>query len=291
MRSLIQIGIIAVIALVFPALLYAAEISLEPAPKGFDKLRFNIEHGKIEIIEYDSNSVGVKRRMVVYTPPGYSEDVKYPVFYLLHGAGDNENGWRYWGSANIILDNLYADKKIVPMIVVMPNGDASVHSSGNATSTGTGRSARRKINLADWGYKFEADLLKDIIPYIESHYSVKTDRDNRALAGLSMGGGQSLNYSLKNLNVFAWIGGFSSATNTFSPNVLVRAITRSANKPRLIWLSCGNADSLYNTNMDLHLALKKANIDHIWHIDKGAHEFSVWKNDLYLLSQMLFKDK
>src|SRR5437763_183163 len=98
--------------------------SLAPAPKGFDARRDNIERGKIETVEYDSKTVGAKRKMVIYTPPGFSPNTKYPVFYLLHGAGDDETGWQKKGSADVILDNLYADKKLVPMIVVMPYGYA-----------------------------------------------------------------------------------------------------------------------------------------------------------------------
>src|SRR5580765_4402595 len=137
--------------------------------------------------------------MVIYTPPGYSKANKYPVFYLLHGIGDDETGWHKKGSADIVLDNLHADKKVVPMIVVMPNG----RSSGGAATGGKGANA-----FQDFG-DFDQNLLKDIIPYVESHYSVKTDRDNRALAGLSMGGGQSLNFGLEHIDTFAWVGGFS----------------------------------------------------------------------------------
>src|SRR5262249_13151203 len=109
---------------VTPLLLLSAALadSLDPAPKGFASRRDGIERGKVEGVESSSKSVGAKRRMMVYTPPGYSKDKKYPVLYLLHGAGDNENGWQRNGSAPVILDNLLADKKIVPMIVVMPNG-------------------------------------------------------------------------------------------------------------------------------------------------------------------------
>src|SRR6516164_2099369 len=144
---------------------------LAPAPKGFDSKRPDIKRGKVETLEYDSKTADGKRKMVVYTPPGYSKDAKYPVLYLLHGAGGNETHWTRGGAANIILDNLFADKKLVPMIVVMPNG--------SLRGPGGGRSSA-----------FEDDLLKDIIPYIDSHYSVKADAEHRAIAGLSMGGGQ-----------------------------------------------------------------------------------------------------
>src|SRR5205085_278844 len=172
---------------------------LPPAPKGFDVQRSNIESGKVETIEYDSKTVDGKRKMLVYTPPGFSKDTKYPVLYLLHGAGDDETGWQKKGAATIILDNLHADKKLVPMIVVMPNGFAGGKGKGKANP-------------------FEDDLLKDILPYIEAHYPVQADAPHRAIAGLSMGGGQALRIGLKHLDTFTWVGGFSSAlfgkTNT-----------------------------------------------------------------------------
>jgi len=244
---------------------------LAAAPKGFDTRRDNIERGKVETVEYDSKSVGAKRKMVIYTPPGYSKDAKYPVFYLLHGAGGNETNWSKAGAAPVILDNLLADKKIVPMIVVMPNGSPG----------GSGASGRNA---------FENDLLKDIIPYVESNYSVKADREHRALAGLSMGGGQSLRIGLKNLDQFAWIGGFSSALFGASANLI--SDPADANKKlRLLWLSCGDTDSLMNANKSFHTALEEKKVAHIWHVDSGGHTFPVWKNDLYLFSQMLFQDK
>ena len=124
---------------------------LPPAPEGFASKRDNIERGNVETVEYDSKSVGTKRKMVVYTPPGYSKDKKYPVFYLLHGAGDNESGWTMKGSANVILDNLYADKKIAPMIVVMPNGSLQ----------GPGRPGGGLGNLFALSLMRQADANKD----------------------------------------------------------------------------------------------------------------------------------
>ena len=174
------------------------------APKGFDTRRDGIERGKLETVEYDSTTVGVKRKAQVYTPPGYSKDQKYPVLYLLHGIGGDENEWTRGGAANVILDNLYADKKAVPMIVVLPNGRASKDL--------TPRDPIPKQSPAFAA--FEQDLLTDLIPFIEKTYSVKADRESRALAGLSMGGGQSLNFGLSHLDTFAWVGGFSSAPNT-----------------------------------------------------------------------------
>lgn len=178
-----------------------------PVPDGFDQARDGIAHGKLERVEYDSKSVGNKRKALVYTPPGYSADQKYSVLYLLHGIGGDEEEWRRGGQPNVILDNLIADKKAVPMIVVMPNGRAQPDDRPGPNAMATAPA---------FGV-FDQDLLGSLIPFIQSKYSAKTDRESRALAGLSMGGGQSLNFGLGNLDTFAWVGGFSSAPNTKPP--------------------------------------------------------------------------
>jgi enterochelin esterase-like enzyme len=180
-----------------------------PDPRaGFDVKRDGIAHGRLEMIEYDSKTVGTKRKMQVYTPPGYSKDKKYPVFYLLHGIGGDETEWQRFAKPNIILDNLLTDGKVVPMIVVMPNGRAQPNDR-----------AEGDIYRADPAFaNFERDLLDDVIPAIESRYAASTNREDRALAGLSMGAGQSLNFGLAHLDTFAWIGAFSPAPNTKSPD-------------------------------------------------------------------------
>lgn len=250
-----------------------------PAPEGFDKIRENIATGKVETVEYDSKTVGNKRKMLIYTPPGYTPDHKYPVLYLLHGIGGDEMEWFKQGSPNIILDNLLADNKLTPMIVVMPNGRAQPNdrAEGNVYLT------------APAFANFEKDLLNDVIPYVESKYPVRKGRENRALAGLSMGGGQSLNFGLGNLNTFAWIGGFSSAPNQKSPETLVPDPAEATKMLKLLWISCGDQDGLIAFSQRLHKYLKEKNVPHIWHVDSGKHEFKVWKNDLYLFSQIIFK--
>jgi enterochelin esterase-like enzyme len=142
-------------------------------PAGFDTRRDGIERGKLETDEYDSTTVGVKRKARVYTPPGYTKDKKYPVLYLLHGIGGDENEWPRGGAPDVILDNLYADMKAVPMIVVMPNGRAAKDVT-----------ARDPIPKQSPAFAvFEKDLLTDLIPFVEKTYSVKADRESRALAG------------------------------------------------------------------------------------------------------------
>lgn len=254
-----------------------------PPPAGFDRRREGVAQGKLERVDYDSKSVGARRWMEVYTPPGYSNDKKYPVLFLLHGIGGNENReWTRQGAAPVILDNLIADKKIEPMIVVFPNGNA-VGSGGGQGAGGPGG------GFGGWGTPFENDLIKDIIPFIASNYSVKTERESRALAGLSMGGGQSLNIGLGNLDVFAWVGGFSSAPNTRPPAQLVADPERAKQQLKLLFLSCGNKDGLIRVSQGVHSHLKEQHVPHIWHVDDHAHDFQHWKEALYNFSQLLFK--
>ncbi len=254
-------------------------------PQGFDQARDGIARGKLERVDYDSKTVGVKRWMQVYTPPGYSADKKYPVLYLLHGIGGNEREeWAKGGVANVVLDNLIADQKIEPMIMVLPNGNASADPGAPG-----GRGGGMGAGFGGWGEPFEKDLLKDIIPFVESHYSVQADREHRALAGLSMGGGQSLDFGLKNLDTFAWVGGFSSAPNTFPPEQLVPDPAKATQQLKLLYISCGNKDGLIRISQGVHAYLKEKNVPHIWHVDEHAHDFEHWKKGLYNFSQLIFK--
>jgi enterochelin esterase-like enzyme len=260
-------------------------------PEGFDKPREGIERGKLDRVDYDSKTVGVKRWMQVYTPPGYSKDKKYPVLYLLHGIGGNEREeWAKGGVPHAILDNLIADKKIEPMILVLPNGNATTNRPVAAEPGGSG--GRRGFgDLTGWGKPFENDLIKDIIPFIEANYSVKADRESRALAGLSMGGGQSLNIGLGNLDYFAWVGGFSSAPNTNPPEQLVPDPDKVKKRLKLLYISCGNKDGLIRVSQGVHAYLKEKNLLHIWHVDEHAHDFQHWKKGLYNFAQLIFKPR
>jgi enterochelin esterase-like enzyme len=257
------------------------EVYPEAPPKGFDMKRDGIERGKIEAAEYGSKTVGVKRPVVVYTPPGYSKDKKYPVLYLLHGIGDVETDWSKKGAAEVILDNLLADKKAVPMIVVMPNGRAA---KGMTPTTPWGRQAPAFET-------FENDLLKDLIPFVEKTYSVKTDREGRAVAGLSMGGGQSLNFGLKHLDTFAWVGAFAPAPNTKPAGELIKDPAAASKKLRLLWVSCGDTDFIVEVSKKFHAALEDMKVPHVWHLGSGGHTWPVWKDDLYRFAQLLFREK
>jgi enterochelin esterase-like enzyme len=342
--SLLLVGVL------FPLLSFLlgadAPTRREPAPKGFDVRRDKSERGQVQTVEYDSKSLRGKRKMVVYTPPGYSKDKKYPVLYLLHGMGDNEAGWTRSGRAHVILDNLYADKKVVPMIVVMPNGmtftmgrgmgtilaaaivkRADTDKDGKVTidelvaaakqlfkecdkdntgkldekqlaegldrilrREGIGTPPRGRPGAFDFTTAFENELLKDVIPYVEKHYPVQQGSEHRAVAGLSMGGGQALTIGLKHLDKFAYVGGFSSAlfgrTSTLVPDS-----ADAGKKLRLLWVSCGDKDRLMDGSKSFHDRLSEKKVHHVWHVDSGGHTWEVWRNDLYLLAPLLFRDK
>ncbi|HEY1174244.1 MAG TPA: alpha/beta hydrolase-fold protein [Verrucomicrobiae bacterium] len=247
-------------------------------PAGFDKKREGIPHGKLEMIEYDSKTVGTKRKLNVYTPPGYTKEKKYPVLYLLHGIGGDETEWARFASPDILLDNLIADGKAQPMIIVMPNGRAQKND----------RAEGNVFAAAPAFAVFERDLLDDVIPFIESRYSVNPDREQRALAGLSMGGGQSLNFGLGNLDKFAWVGGFSSAPNTKKPAELLPDAD-AAKRLKLLWLSCGNKDGLIYISQGFHSYLKEKNVPHVWHVASHGHDAPEWKQALYHFVPQLFK--
>nr|WP_317163100.1 alpha/beta hydrolase-fold protein [Rudanella paleaurantiibacter] len=250
-------------------------------PKGYDAVRSGIATGKLDSISYPSKTVGTTRKALVYTPPGFNKKTKYPVLYLLHGIGGDEKEWLKGGNPQVILNNLYAENKLQPMIVVMPNGRAMKddRAVGNIFD-------REKVEAFA---TFEKDLLNDLIPFIEKKYPTLTDREHRAVAGLSMGGGQSLNFGLGNLDKFAWVGGFSSAPNTKRPEELVPNPADAKKKLKLLWISCGDADGLITFSKRTHDYLYQNDVPHIYYVEAGGHDFKVWKNGLYMFSQFLFK--
>ena len=277
MKKLIY-SIIALFVLSYPA---HSQNIVKQAPLGFDSLRAAIAHGKIDSISYTSKTVGTNRKALIYTPPGFSKDKKYPVLYLLHGIGGDEKEWLNGGHPQVILDNLYAENKIQPMIVVLPNGRAMKddRASGNIFDS---------VKVQAFS-TFERDLLDDLIPFIENNYPVNEGRENRAIAGLSMGGGQSLNFGLGNLNTFAWVGSFSAAPNTKSPEQLLPKPDEAKKKLKLLWISCGADDGLITFSLRTHYYLQENDVPHIFYIMPGVHDFKVWKNSLYMFSQLIFK--
>jgi enterochelin esterase-like enzyme len=246
-------------------------------PTGFNTQRDGIDHGKLETIEYESKTVGTTRKMQVYTPPGYSQDKKYPVLYILHGIGGDETEWQRFAKVDALMDNLIADKKAEPMIVVMPNGRAQKDDRASA-----GMQAAPAFAV------FERDLLDDVIPAIAKRYSVREDREGRALAGLSMGGGQTLNFGLGHIDTFAWVGAFSSAPNTKPPAELVPDPAK-AKELKLLMITCGNKDGLFRISKGVHTYLKEKGVPHLWHVDDHGHDPTHWAAALYHFSQKIFR--
>lgn len=251
------------------------------APAGFKTARAGVPTGTVEPFEYDSKVTGTRRKANVYLPPGYSADKKYPVLYLLHGIGGDETEWMRFASPNVVLDNLIADGKAVPMIIVLPNGRARA----NDRAEGNPFTPENVQAFA----QFEGDLLQNLIPAIERKYAVIADREHRALAGLSMGGGQTLNFGLTHLDTFAWLGAFSSAPNTRPAAELVPDPAAATRQLKLLYVSCGNKDGLINISQGVHAHLKEHGVPHIWNIDDHAHDPETWGSNLYHFAQRIFR--
>ena len=250
------------------------------APQGFDQERAGVAKGTVKLIEYQSESVGTTRKANVYLPPKYDAKKKYSVLYLLHGIGGDENEWyKDGGKPDIIMDNLYADGKVADMIVVMPNGRAQKDDSRKG---GFG-------SFAAFG-EFDKDLIGSLIPYIEKNFSVYTDKDHRAIAGLSMGGGQSLNFGLGHMDVFAYVGGFSSAPNTMRAAQLIPDVDKVKKENKLLWMVCGGADGLMNNSAQLKAFCDEKGIPcTLINYPNEQHTFVVWKYGLYNFAQLIFK--
>ncbi|HLP03144.1 MAG TPA: alpha/beta hydrolase-fold protein [Opitutaceae bacterium] len=265
-----------------PVVLAADDVRAFPeAPEGYKTPRADITHGRIEKFEYNSTVTGTRRKANVYLPPGYSPERKYPVLYLLHGIGGDPFEWTGYVKADIILDNLIADGKAVPMIVVLPNGRAMA----DDRAIGNPFEPEKAASFA----KFEGDLLGCLIPAIEAKYPVLADRGHRAIAGLSMGGGQTFNFGLGNLDTFAWIGAFSAAPNTKPPAELLPDPAAAAKQLKLLYISCGNKDGLINFSQGVHRYAKERGVPHLWNVDDHGHDGETWGSNLYHFAQRLFR--
>lgn len=254
-------------------------------PQGFDTCRDGVPTGKVERVEYDSKAGAGKREMLVYTPPGYEmeTEAKYPVLYLLHGGGDNETGWVEKGAADVILDNLLADKRLVPMIAVMPNGRV-IKPGERSTTPFAGFDA------------FGQDLPEDIIPYVENQYRVKADRTDRALAGLSMGGLQTLDIGLTHLDTFAYLGVFSSGwfpdnrAKFEKDNLPILEDSETNNKLRLFWIANGKPDIAYANNNAMLEMFDRYGLKYQYREGKGGHVWESWRNHLWVFAPLLFSE-
>ncbi|MBI4658556.1 MAG: esterase [Verrucomicrobia bacterium] len=238
----------------------------------------DVPHGVVHQHSYRSKSLARVRNLAIYTPPGYDRqpEARFPLLYLQHGAGDNEATWTVHGKAHWILDNLIAQGRAKPMVVVMMDGHAS--------TTGGMGGFQNNTSL------FERDLLEDVMPFVETNYRVKADAESRGIVGLSMGGGQSLTIGLNHLDRFAWVGGFSSAVPSRETIRGVLNDTAGANaKLKLLWIGCGKSDFLLKRNEDFVATLKEKNVRHEWRQTDGAHSWPVWRAYLAEFAPLLFR--
>ncbi|HWD37215.1 MAG TPA: family 78 glycoside hydrolase catalytic domain, partial [Fimbriimonas sp.] len=238
----------------------------EPTPSFYDVR--DVPHGHVRPFEYDSKVTGKRRRAFVYTPPDYDRSGnRYPVLYLQHGAGESERGWSEQGHLCAIVDNLLAERKAQPMLVVMDNGYAETPDKSRSG--------------------FEKNLLQDLIPAVDREFRTLADADHRALAGLSMGGGQAAQIGLNHPEVFRSIGIFSAFFRPLQGKVL--ETPSEANRTlRLLWLGCGKDDSFYKGGVQSHQALESQGIRHVWFACDGSHEWQVWRKCLHAFAPLLF---
>lgn len=255
----------------------------------------DVPHGTVSKVWYPSPSLDATRRMTVYTPAGYEQnpDRRYPVFYLLHGMGGDEEAWNELGRASIILDNLIASGKAEPMIVVMPNGNANLAAAPGNTSAGM-YIPKGEHSIAEQG-KFE-NSVKDIIGYVDSNYRTIPDKAHRAIAGLSMGGGHSWRTSMLMPDTFDYVGLFSAAVRwsgngveTSNEEISEPLQRQFKNAPKLYWIAIGKDDFLYKLNEDYRSLLDSMNIPYEYHESEGGHTWTNWRDYLVMFTPRLFK--
>ncbi len=253
-----------------------------PDPQSF-YLPKDVPHGDVRLHWYHSKTTGAVRNCLVYTPPGYDTqtDKKYPVLYLQHGSGESELGWTMQGKVNFVLDNLIAKSKAVPMIIVMDNGYAAKPGAAEPHRPG------------GQDNKFADLVLNDLIPLIDRDFRTIANRQNRAIAGLSMGAGQAMRIGLSNLDTFASIGAFSGGGRDFDPNTSYSGVFKDASaaneKIKLLWIGCGDLDGGFAGAKKLHEGLTAHGIQHTWFESPGSHEWQVWRRHIYEFAQLLFK--
>lgn len=241
-----------------------------PLPTDFQ----NVPHGRVSLHWYASKSLGRRRALQVYTPPGYDADAtaRFPTLYLFHGSGDNEATWVAHGRAHWILDNLIAQNRAKPMIVVMLDGHALA--PGSAAARGGNTPA------------FERDLLEDAMPLVVASYRTREDAAHRAIVGLSMGGGQSLTIGLKHPDLFAWVGGMSSSVGN-GAGLIGDAIALNR-QLKLLWFAVGKDDRLLAPNQAFDAALTTANVQHEFVVTDGDHSWPVWRRYLADFAPKIF---
>jgi len=265
-----------------------------PGPEASFEDNNPVPHGQIRLVWYNSATLGMQRRLHVYTPPGYDPGVSYPVFYLLHGGGDEDSGWSTIGRAGFILDNLIADKKAQPMIVVMPNGSLPMPANLPRPTPGVTPTPDVAAAYAAARARFVPELMKEVIPCIEKNFRVKTEREHRAIAGLSMGGGQTLQVITAYPDRFAYVGVWSAgigqnAAEWESTNVAFLKNPQINSWLRLFSISVGDKDFALNGSKNLQEVLTKYGIKHRMHTSGGGHTWINWRHYVNDFAQKLFQ--
>ena len=249
----------------------------------------DVPHGEIRTLLYRSQSNAVTRELTVYVPPGYDQarNRRYPVLYLLHGFANDHHSWHRYGRANDILDNLLAQKKIEPFLVVMPLGYGGASVNGDGTGVPQAGDVRGDVSL------YERDLLEDVIPLIERTFRTVPDRKHRAIVGFSMGGGQAGRIGLRHLETFSQVGlmsaGMAGGPDTEPIATLAANATKANKSIDLLWIACGREDTALKGAKTLHQTLEQAGIRHTFLETEGAHHWRVWRRYLRDLSPLLFK--
>ena len=256
-----------------------------------------VPHGEIRVAWYPSTTLGGERRLHVYTPPGYdTSGERYPVFYLLHGGGDEDSGWSTIGRAGFILDNLLADKKALPMVIVMPNGSLPRPANLPAFAPGTTPSPEVAAALAASQARFTGELIDDVIPFVEKTYRVRADPPSRAIAGLSMGGGQTQRVLTSHPDAFAWVAIWSAGvrpegTEAFEKDAasFLAAPERVNKSIRLLSIRVGDKDFTLAGCRNLDDLLAKHRIEHRLQVNTGGHTWINWRLYLSELLPQLFR--
>jgi enterochelin esterase-like enzyme len=270
-----------------PNLLSPQSVVHVPGPASLPWEVNDVRHGEIHHHFYRSTVVGDQRDFYVYTPPDYNAGAKheYPVLCLLHGYSDDASGWTSVGRANVIFDDLMAQGKIKPMVVVMPLG----YGAPEMLAHGFGAFSHEELRQRNFD-RFTQALLEEVLPRVESGYRVRKDREGRAIAGLSMGGAESLLTGLNHLDKFAYVGAFSSGglTENFAAQ-FPGLDAKSSRQLRLLWVACGTDDHLIDMNRKLRDWLKSNGVEHSDIETPGAHTWMVWRRNLVEFSQLLFR--
>ena len=254
----------------------------------------DVPHGTVQAVWYDSPTLNMNRRMMIYLPPGYDQSrQKYPVFYLLHGSGGDETVWLEQGRAAQVLDNLIASGLADPMIVVMPNGNVDERAASNMSEKGNVQPTFAHKNWMDG--KFE-ESFNDIITWVDQNYRTRDTKRYRAIAGLSMGGYHSLYISANQPEDFAYVGLFSAAIGRMDQgkskiydDLEAKVVAQFKQRPRLYWIGIGKEDFLYKDNTEYRQLLDKNRLRYTYHESGAGHEWANWRDYLVIFTQLIFK--